>query len=468
MALMKRMVVASLLLEVLLVGLGYAAKKTTTTPSAPAPTANVIYTGSSVAQTLTASAASPLAAQYFGMHIHHLADPTLKQSQLSPFPSFPVSTLRLWDSVGWSDIEPLRDRYNWTRMDAVISKAKKNGVGDFIFTFGYVPRWASSNPSDPCGGWAPGHCDAPANLVDLDEFANKLVQRYCGVVNYYESWNEPSLSEYWNGSNQELLAITKHIYAAVKNPANCGCSKNSCKPGGGANPNKVLLPSINSPASSGAMLWLQNWLSYAGNPYPYADIAAFHGYGYGADPEMIESGVGAMKSTLAGFGLGSAELWNTEASWGNGSLPTGDQQASWVIRYHIVQAFAGVARFTWYAYDNCQWGTLWNSPLCTQTSASSGATEASVAYATVQKWLTGATLGSCSEYADGTWLCELTRANGYAAFAAWNSNGDQVTLQSSSLPGLVQYRDWQNQTHAITDRVELGAMPVLLENASAF
>jgi hypothetical protein len=429
---------------------------------------SITYTASAVTEFLQSSTGAPTTSEYFGMHIHNLANPALRRAQQTPFPSFSFSTMRLWDNADWFVIEPERDTYNWTRMDGTIQKASANGVSDFIFTFGYVPQWASSNPDDPCGtGWMPGHCDAP-DLADLDSFANHLVQRYCGVVKYYETWNEPSAKGYWVGTNEQFLAVTQHIYAAVKSPANCGCTEGKCSPGGGANPNKVLLPPINAPTSPSARQWLQNWLSYVGNPYPYADVAAFHGYGYTSDPENIRDGVNYMRSVLAQYGLGSLELWNTEASWGDGTLPDQGEQASWVIRYQLMQALSGVSRFTWYAYDNCLWGTLWEGSLCTPKSDAPRVHEAAVAYATVQHWLTGATLRSCEDHADGTWLCELTRADGYVAWAAWNSKGANITLNSSAMTGLVQFRDWQDQKSAILDSVEIGPMPILLENKDGF
>jgi hypothetical protein len=197
------------------------------------------------------------------------------------------------------------------------------------------------------------------------------------------------------------------------------------------------------------------------------DIAAFHGYGYTADPEDIQNGVKYVKATLAQYGMASAELWNTEASWGDASLSSEDDRASWMIRYQIVQAFSGVSRFTWYAYDNCQWGTLRAGALC-PASAAAGIREAAVAYATVERWLTGATLQSCETHADGTWICKMTRDNGYVAWAAWNSKHETSTLMSSEMPGVVQYRDWQNQKNLIAGNVEVGAMPILLENQDGY
>jgi hypothetical protein len=440
--------------------------------SAAAPAAsiglNTPYSAAPLAQSIAASNSSPVQSSYFGMHIHHLADPGLAPAQQTPFPPFSFSTLRLWDNVGWSNLEPQRDTYNWTRMDNTIAKASAKGVSDFIFTFGYVPQWASSNPTDSnCANL--GSCDPPVDLADLDNFANQLVQRYCGVVKYYETWNEPSASNFWSGTDAQLLAITQHIYSAVKDPANCGCANGQCAPGGGENPNKVLLPPINATTSPSAKQWLTDWLNYVGSPYPYADIAAFHGYGFTDNPEQIGNGVSFMQGLMQQYGLGSAELWDTEGSWGQASsLQQPEDQASWLIRFQIMQTLAGVSRFTWYAYDNCQWGTLFDRAACPATNGVPGVREPATAFATVQQWLTGAALQGCNGYTDGTWLCQFTRSNGYLAWAAWNSNGNSITLDASALPGMTQFRDWKNQKTAITGSIPVGSMPILIENQSAF
>jgi hypothetical protein len=123
----------------------------------------------------------------------------------------------------------------------------------------------------------------------------------------------------------------------------------------------------------------------------------------------------------------------------------------------------------WYAYDNCKWGTLWVGESCSQSSnTATGTREAATAYATAQQWLTGATVQSCAEHADGTWLCKLTRPGNYVAWAVWNSNGTAIKLNASEMPGMVQYRDWQNQKTTVASSVEFGAMPILLENEDGF
>jgi polysaccharide biosynthesis protein PslG len=429
------------------------------------------YRSSPISFTLRAPATvGPIAATYFGLHIYNLAavNPT-QPGSLTPFPPFSFRTFRLWDVTPWAEIESSPGFFNWAKLDGTIKTATANGVTDFVFTFGHVPPWASSNPGGTCISATAGSCYPPAKIADFDSFATHLVQRYCGVIQYYETWNEPSIRDFWAGTNAQLLTLTQHLYRIVKDPANCGCAHRLCSPGGGENPNKILLPSINTAAQSYAQQWLKQWLVFVGNPYPYADIATFHGYGYTADPEDIYQGVAFMRATLAQFGLGKAELWNTEASWSPLHTPaTQTWQASWLMRYQIIQAAAGVSRFIWYAYDNCSWGTLWG-PACGATPDSwTGIRAPGTAYSVVEEWLTGASVQYCEAHADGLWACRLTRSNGYVAWAVWNGRDVTVNLHVPAGWGLAQYRDWQNHKQPLGANVSVGQMPVLLENKDGF
>ena len=423
-----------------------------------------VYTASPISQIVPSTAV--VSNNYFGMHIHRLANPA-DPSQVTPFPSFPVSVLRLWDSTTWYSLEPTPGNPQWLKLDETISAATANGVNDFVFTFGYVPGWASSNPAGSCDGAYTGSC-FPPDLSSLDQFTSDLVKRYCGKIRYYETWNEPNLSLFWKGSDAQLLEIAQQIHAIVKDPSNCGCTAGTCSPGGGANPNKVLLPSINSLAPN-SLGWLEHWLGSALSPYPYADIASFHGYGYENNPENIRDGVQSLRTTLNRLGLANLELWNTEASWGRAQNQTQEQQAAWLMRYQTIQAATGVSRFMWYAYDNCDWGSLWGSSCGTPSDAWIGPREPATAYATVQQWLTGAKIEYCEFHVDTTWLCRLTRSGDYVGWIAWNSSQASTSMTVPSTLGLVQYRDWQNQPHVVVEgSVSIGPMPLLLENKSAF
>jgi hypothetical protein len=164
------------------------------------------------------------------------------------------------------------------------------------------------------------------------------------------------------------------------------------------------------------------------------------------------------------------ELWNTEASWGENDGVSNLQQwqASWLMRYHIVQAATGVSRFMWYAYDNCGWGSLWGHSCVPPTDSWTGIRAAGTAYSAVEQWLIGATLEYCEAHADGTWACKLTRPGNYVGWAVWNSNGTSVTASVPSGWGLIQYRDWPNNKHALGVNIKVTQMPILAENEDGF
>ena len=423
------------------------------------------YTGSPLSGTLAqANSSVAMTGSFFGMTVYNLAPiGTAPEANMTPFPAFPVSTLRLWDVAYWKMLEPNNGQFYWPKMDNTIAIAQQNGVSDFIFTFGQIPAWASTDPTDPCtGGEGPGTC-SPPDMTALEEFATQVVQRYCGKVKYYEPWNEPNNSQFWDGTNAQMLAIAQQVYQIAKSPANCGCTNGVCSPNGGVNPNEVLLPPI-AAINQQSIAWLNSYLASAGTPYPYADIAAFHGYVWqGYQPEQIETGVQLLQQTLATYGLSNLPLWNTETSWQWNVTYTQDQQAAWLMRSHAVEAALGIPRFVWYAYDSCDWGSLYSSPLCPTVEGTPGQlTEAGTAYTTIENWFIGANFVQCLQYQNGLWACELQRSGGYDAWMVWSSTGTSVSIPVPA--GLTVYRDWQNNLNTLSTQLTVGQLPMLLEN----
>lgn len=425
------------------------------------------YTGSPLSQTLLPPRpASAIADGFFGMTIYNLApNGNYVDAGLTPFPEFVVSALRLWDSSYWAMMEPAEGQWNWIKMDKSIAIAQQNGVKDFIYTFGHVPAWASTNPTDPCtNGSGPGTC-SPPDMDAFRTFVTQVVQRYCGVVKYYEPWNEPDNPEFWDGSNSQMLAIAQEVYQIARDPANCGCTDGNCSPNGGANPNQVLLPPVSNIRLPESLAWLSSYLASAGSQYPYADIVAFHGYEFTA-PEMLATGTQwqLFQQTLAQHGLSGLPVWDTEASWKlDADLPE-QQQASWLMRFHMIQAELGVSRFLWYAYDNCSWGTLWTSPVCSNPESAGGQlTQPGTAYGTVESWMIGANPAQCNVFQNGLWACELQRSEGYDAWMLWSSTGASISVPVPAGLGLTVYRDWQNNVNPLPGTLAVTQMPVLLE-----
>jgi hypothetical protein len=157
-------------------------------------------------------------------------------------------------------------------------------------------------------------------------------------------------------------------------------------------------------------------------------------------------------------------LWDTEASWGSQSSVDQDQ-AAWLMRYHVALASTGVSRFIWYAYDSCGWGTLWEAPWCTDPQMPlSQVTDPGIAYPVIENWLSGANLVNCQLYENGLWSCELQRPGNYSAWMIWSSTGTDISVPIPESSGLTVYRDWQNNVTALPSTLTVGEMPVLIGN----
>ena len=399
---------------------------------------------------------------YFGMHLQCVVSPC-ENNVVDPYPStLGFTTIRLWDTVPWSVLEPTEARFDWTGLDSLISQATSNGVTSFVFTLGSVPPWASSNPTGNCGSSPAGQC-YPPSLPAVDSFLTNFVQRECGLVTYYETWNEPNLGDFWRGTNAQLLTVAQHLNAIVKDPANCGCSDGVCSPGGGTNPNQILTPSVNSICSDSGRQWLTDWFTLADGSGVRSDVVSFHGYE--CQPENINQEITWLRSLADEHGLRDTKIWDTEASWGKEQGSSEELEASWLMRSYVVQAASGVSRFYWYAYGSCSWGSLYGPSCGASPDHQQGMREAGIAYGTVSKWLVGATMESCSSDEAQTWSCTLTRPNGYAGIIMWNANSRlQVQVPAGNL---VQYRNWQDTVSPLETTITVSPMPILLENENA-
>jgi hypothetical protein len=92
-------------------------------------------------------------------------------------------------------------------------------------------------------------------------------------------------------------------------------------------------------------------------------------------------------------------------------------------------------------------------------------TVAGAAYATIEKWFTGATLTQCQQYQNGLWACELQRSGGnYDAWMLWSNSGTSISVPIPDSFGLAVYRDSLNNVMTLPAQITVTQMPVLLEN----
>jgi len=103
--------------------------------------------------------------------------------------------------LNWDVAQPAQNQWNWAPFDAVIDGAKARGLRVYA-TLGYTPAWASSG--DRRGDGA--HNDVPTGTT-YRAFVEAAVARYKTKVDVFGTWNEPNLTDFFEGSKPEWIDV---------------------------------------------------------------------------------------------------------------------------------------------------------------------------------------------------------------------------------------------------------------------
>lgn len=325
---------------------------------------------------------------------------------LSParhWPDIPFGSIRP-AGTSWGALEPEKGEFDWHSLDTWVAQSEIHHVKlDYVFV--NTPVWASTRPAEPCIGHKVG-CAAPPNLEDWSAFVTAVVTRYRGRISSYELWNEPNASGFWTGSPKDMVELAARAYPIIKSidPAAI-----------------VTTPAVSStgwPLSHD--VWLDQYLAAGGGKY--ADVIAWHGYAGRNDrpalpPEGLVEQIQVLSKVLEKRGLSQMPVWNTEGGWGrNTQLADEDAQASFLIKWYLINFTDGIDRAYWYQWDNPDWGTLWRD--------GKGLSPAGRAARQVFSWMSGTTAAApCSlSRASQLWMCELQKGSTLYR-VVWSASG---------------------------------------------
>jgi hypothetical protein len=280
-------------------------------------------------------------------------------------------------------------------------------------------------------------------MQDWDDFVRALATHSAGRIKYWELWNEANQHGYWSGGIPALVTMAQHANSIIK----------SVDPSA-----KIFTPSGVGGATD-TSTFLDKFLEAGGGQF--VDGVAFHGYvnSIPSAPEDVNRIVDAVKGVMAKRGLGGRPLWDTESSWGPANhLPNEDDQIAFVARHYVLQMSKGVQRNYWYAWNDTNYGTLWD--VARHTIRRPG-----IAYGELVSWLTGAVMAApCVAAPDSTWTCGFTLRGGAQAQMIWNNS----VSYSSTVPfrpatKYVQYRSLDGSTTPISGgSIQIGDKPILL------
>ncbi len=443
------------------------------TASVAAPSPNAPATPGTTQPPPDAAQADAIPASFFAMNT---VDP-------NDDPKLNFGTLAHPEIGAWAWIEKSQGVYDFTLFDRYVRLAQAHGLVDatntvsLAITLGLTPPWAAADPASCQTTRGFTRCTSgPKDIGDWTRFVTAVLAHYDGVtmphVRYYELWNEMNIKLFWTGTQADMLNLARAAYPIVH-----------------ADPHSLLLtPSVVGPVGGGARAsattWMASYLDAGGAGY--ADGGAFHGYvaEKGVTPfpmpdedstagcsesttcyGSIVTKANAMRQVFDQHGLAGKPMFDTEGSWGDGTLTDPDAQTAWLARWYLLQAglrtadnLQMAAWFTWGDPATFHWGTI-------ETEAHALAPPA-IAFNQVYAWLVGARMQPCAAAPEGTWTCALTRPGGYHALAIWNARGAQTYAPGQDF---ADYRDLAGSTVPILKGapVTIGAKPILLESGPA-
>lgn len=385
----------------------------------------------SIAGQDAAARSQPFDIHFLGMHT------------LSPtrhWPTVPFGSLRPAGTT-WGFVESQRGAFDWHSVDTWVTQAQAHHV-ELTYVFLNTPQWASKRPDEKCNRGMNG-CAAPPNDQDWADFVTVLVTRYKGRIASYEMWNEPNANGFFTGSAADMAHMVSIAYPIIKS----------------IDPQAIVL----SPAASSTGwptpydTWLDQFLSAGGGKY--VDAIAWHAYAGRANqpaipPEDLVNQIRKVRGVLAKHGLSNLPVWDTEGGWGNDSqLPDEQAQASFLVRWYLIQFTYGISRAFWYQWDNPTWGTLWRE--------GTGETPAAKAYAQMFAWLNGATGSTpCKASAGSVWTCGLYKGDA-KYLIAWSTSGPTAF---SDYAGFSSYSDVTGEKHTSTGQpVTVDSSPILFQ-----
>ncbi|MBL8145004.1 MAG: O-antigen ligase family protein [Anaerolineae bacterium] len=238
-------------------------------------------------------------------------------------------------TVPWASVEAESGTFDWQDWDRVIEPFAARPNLRLIAVLDDAPAWAIDAA-------APDQASAPpAEPGTFARFARVFAERYGGIVDFYQIWDEPNLESGWGGFEPrpvEYLALLAAAYPAIH-----GADARAQVVAAG------LAPTTESgPHNLSDALFLDQLLDLGGARY--MDAAAGKPFGFERPPDdrtvspdvLNFSRIILLRETLVEHGLDTMPLW--ASAWGWNSLPgdwvgepsiwgavNSDQQATYTI-----------------------------------------------------------------------------------------------------------------------------------------
>jgi len=354
-----------------------------------------------------------------------------------PWPAVPFYGWRL-SHANWWELEPQKGQWKFDHLDQLAEWADQHHV-EILLTLEYPPRWASANPDAP-GDWGQGTTGPVHDIEDWKTFVRTVAERYRGRIHAYELWNEPDRGKSWIGDMGQLVDMAREAHKILKE----------------VDPNiTVVSPSATYPNGPG---WLNEFLQRGGGEH--VDVIGYHFYtgkvGSMAPPEALVGLVENVRRIMDQHHVGDKPLWNTEAGWLGSEVYPDDKADAYLARAYILNWASGVSRYYWYGWDPHK-----DMDIEMVKADNSTPNSAAGAFATVQQWISGATMHRCLTSENHNWICEMDR-NGSWFYVVWNPDGEKSFRLANNWHVREVVKMDGTTTPISGDSIQIGAQPVLI------
>jgi polysaccharide biosynthesis protein PslG len=116
----------------------------------------------------------------------------------------------------WHQVQPTEGESDWTRPDSVIHELSAAGMEPLLIVLG-SPSWANGVPASEPGHYFNVPARGPALeawLKRYSAFLAQAVERYKGLVQRWEIWNEPNTVAFWRPQPDPLAY--QHVYERLR------------------------------------------------------------------------------------------------------------------------------------------------------------------------------------------------------------------------------------------------------------
>src|SRR5688572_4528294 len=103
--------------------------------------------------------------------------------------------------MNWDIAQPTDGTPDFSQMDAVVNAAKQKGL-NVLAVIGYTPAWASAGNADGMGA----QNDVPV-AGKYEAFVSLAVAHFKDRVTHYELWNEPNLTQFFEGTKEQYISL---------------------------------------------------------------------------------------------------------------------------------------------------------------------------------------------------------------------------------------------------------------------